>query len=306
MEPATATLIGTGVAAAASGVNMGFQGSMNKKTRRFAEKMYKQQYQDELNFWRMNNAYNHPTAQMERLRNAGLNPHLVYGKGTVGNSSSAPSAPSQPRWEGTPPQMDTGIAMAGLDQYYNLEAKKAQTDNLRAQNTLLQKEASLKSLGILQNAFDLDMSYETKQAVIGKAFSEWMRSQEQTATEAQRGFGMSQENQIRERLMKAGIYMDRAKAGIENLRVDTGNKRIDTQLKNLDLMLWDQGISRTDPMWMRVMYQFARNNNLLDAEFDTSGINDAGKKVGDYWKKNVGSKYKNAYDYIRKGIQSYY
>lgn len=303
IDPVTGTLIGTGVAAAMSGGNMAFQGNMNKKNRRFAEKMYRQQYQDELAFWRMNNEYNHPTAQMERLRNAGLNPHLVYGNGAVGNSSSAPNAPSQARWEGKAPQMLPNVISDGIDRYYNLEAKKAQTDNMRAQNTLLQKEAAMQSLGILQKAFDLDVSYETKEAIIGRAFSEWAKSQEQGYSEAQRGLGIGQENEIRKRLMDAGIYLDKAKAGLENLRVDTGNKRIDTQLKNLDLMLWDQGISRTDPIWMRIIYQYARKNNLLDTKFDPSA---SGKKVADYWKKNVGSRYSDAYNYIRRGIQSYY
>lgn len=263
MDPATATLIGTGVAAATGGANMMFTGRMNKKTRKFAEKMYKQQRQDELEFWRMNNAYNHPTAQMERLRNAGLNPHLVYGTGSVGNTSSAPSAPTQPRWQGQAPQMTPNVITEGIDQYYNLEAKKAQTDNMRAQNTLLQKEAMAKQLGILQKAFDLDVSYETKEAIIGKAFSDWFLSQEQQMTEAQRGFGLGQENAIRKELMEAGIYLDKAKAGLEDLKVSTGNKRIDSQLKELDLMLWDQGISRSDDMYMRILYNFARKLGIL-------------------------------------------
>ena len=37
------------------------------------------------------NRYNSPIAQMERLRQAGLNPNLVYGNGVEGNQSSAPN-----------------------------------------------------------------------------------------------------------------------------------------------------------------------------------------------------------------------
>lgn len=37
------------------------------------------------------NRYNSPIAQMERLREAGLNPNLVYGNGVDGNQSSAPN-----------------------------------------------------------------------------------------------------------------------------------------------------------------------------------------------------------------------
>lgn len=38
------------------------------------------------------NKYNTPAKQMERLREAGLNPALMYGQGTTGNASSMPSA----------------------------------------------------------------------------------------------------------------------------------------------------------------------------------------------------------------------
>jgi hypothetical protein len=39
-------------------------------------------------------AYNHPTAQMERLKEAGLNPNLIYGSGSATGNLNA-SAPEQ-------------------------------------------------------------------------------------------------------------------------------------------------------------------------------------------------------------------
>lgn len=49
-------------------------------------------YDRNVDMWHMQNAYNLPSAQMERLRAAGLNPNLVYGNGSVtGNTvGSAP------------------------------------------------------------------------------------------------------------------------------------------------------------------------------------------------------------------------
>lgn len=45
--------------------------------------------------WNANNAYNHPKEQVKRLEEAGLNPMLVYGNGSVaGNTSSAVGAGS--------------------------------------------------------------------------------------------------------------------------------------------------------------------------------------------------------------------
>lgn len=47
--------------------------------------------------WSLNNEYNTPANQMKRIKEAGLNPNLMYGQGTVGNSSSPASGVSSPR-----------------------------------------------------------------------------------------------------------------------------------------------------------------------------------------------------------------
>lgn len=47
-------------------------------------------YQREMEMWRLQNLYNSPEAQMQRFKEAGLNPHLIYGQGNSGNSTSTP------------------------------------------------------------------------------------------------------------------------------------------------------------------------------------------------------------------------
>lgn len=47
-------------------------------------------FQRSLQLWNMQNAYNTPEAQMNRFKEAGLNPHLIYGQGNSGNAA-APS-----------------------------------------------------------------------------------------------------------------------------------------------------------------------------------------------------------------------
>lgn len=44
----------------------------------------------EIDMWNLQNAYNTPAAQMERFKEAGLNPMLAYTQGSNGNASSAP------------------------------------------------------------------------------------------------------------------------------------------------------------------------------------------------------------------------
>jgi hypothetical protein len=47
-------------------------------------------YQRQMQMWYENNQYNSPAAQMARFKAAGLNPNLIYGNGTAGNSNSIP------------------------------------------------------------------------------------------------------------------------------------------------------------------------------------------------------------------------
>lgn len=47
-------------------------------------------YQRSMEMWNLQNQYNTPQAQMQRFIDAGLNPHLIYGQGNSGNSTSFP------------------------------------------------------------------------------------------------------------------------------------------------------------------------------------------------------------------------
>lgn len=52
-------------------------------------------YQRELELMKYQNDYNSPLNQMQRFKDAGLNPNLVYGQGSPGNMLSKPSVPQQ-------------------------------------------------------------------------------------------------------------------------------------------------------------------------------------------------------------------
>lgn len=64
--------------------------AQKKENRRVAQ--YQMDAQMEL--LNRQNAYNTPANQMNRLANAGLNPHLMYGQGSPGNQPSAGQAPA--------------------------------------------------------------------------------------------------------------------------------------------------------------------------------------------------------------------
>lgn len=116
-----ASLLGQGIGAYSAG-------RMNKRGERFARSMYDKQRQHAVDDWHMMNAYNDPSAQMQRLRDAGLNPNLVYGSGADATTSSTPRSAqsSQPKYE--TPKLDLGsVVMQGM-QMKQLQANIARTE----------------------------------------------------------------------------------------------------------------------------------------------------------------------------------
>lgn len=55
-------------------------------------KMQKQNYANDKRMYDYQNAYNTPAMQMARLKEAGLNPALMYSQGNVGNASNYPKS----------------------------------------------------------------------------------------------------------------------------------------------------------------------------------------------------------------------
>lgn len=92
------------------------------------------QYQKDVEMWNKANAYNAPEAQMQRLKNAGLNPNLVYGSGAPGNTSAQLpkyNAPTQ-RFDYESPVNP----MAMLSAYQDMRLKQAQIDNVEKMNKI--------------------------------------------------------------------------------------------------------------------------------------------------------------------------
>jgi hypothetical protein len=91
--------------------------------------------------WKRNIRYNDPSAQMARLKKAGLNPNLVYGSGNATNLQKY-TAPTQNVADIV---TEAGsLPMNSLTTYQDFRMKQAQTDNLKAQNKILLETARLK------------------------------------------------------------------------------------------------------------------------------------------------------------------
>ena len=99
--PGLGTAIGAIGGAAISAIGNWFGNRSNRKASveaferesKFAreERLAQQQWIEQM--YERNNSYNSPAAQMQRMKEAGLNPDLMYSRGDVGNAT-APEAPA--------------------------------------------------------------------------------------------------------------------------------------------------------------------------------------------------------------------
>jgi hypothetical protein len=81
-------------------------------------------------FWKMQNAYNTPKAQMGRLTDAGLNPNLIYGSGSANTGVAGSIAPAKP----SPYSIQNPIPLQAslLQSQINLNNSNANKNNVQA------------------------------------------------------------------------------------------------------------------------------------------------------------------------------
>jgi hypothetical protein len=91
----------------------------NKLQRNQNKKLAQYTHDKNIEMWKMQNKYNSPKEQMARYTQAGLNPNLIYGKGTPGNAQTMPQYQSLE----TSGQM-FGQSIAGLQGLVDIENKQ--------------------------------------------------------------------------------------------------------------------------------------------------------------------------------------
>lgn len=276
----------TALAAAATGIYAALDSSKQNKVNRYttgaialknkadSEHAYKTQRADALADWNAQNQYNHPSQQMERLRQAGLNPHLVYGKGADATADSIRSSsvpvPDNKYMPATPINLQ-GIQNA-LTMFYDLNLRQAQTDNVNQSTALMQQDAVLKQASTAKtmqetakSKFDLDQAKELKDHVIEQAKLQNKKLQADTiytTDENQRkaltntaDLKMTAEKILTERLGRAKTE-DERKLIQENIQA----LRQTEDIKQYHQKLTEMGIAPNDPWYFRALMNLVHEN----------------------------------------------
>lgn len=125
--PLPAAVLG-GIIGAAGSIGSSLLGNRGAKRRQEAAD------RQNIKFWQMQNAYNTPKQQMQRLKDAGLNPALIYG--TSANTGVAGSvAPSRPAPYNVKDPTPSVLQSAMLTSQIDLQKSQAEKNRADAKQT---------------------------------------------------------------------------------------------------------------------------------------------------------------------------
>lgn len=271
--PIAAPVILGGAEILSQGINAVTTIGQNKKNRQFAEKMYNIQRGHALEDYAMQNQYNSPAEQMRRLKEAGLNPNLVYGNGAVATGGSVRSSSNaNPQTEA--PRVDLGNAVT---KYLTAKIQDAQYDNLTAQNKVLVEQAKNIAQDTLNKKFGTDLKefdfnfktenrnrelYKREQTNInlfkqgGLTDAQIANTKERTRTEIEMRQPRVQQilqsvGESIQRVLNMRIQAAKTEAEISYILTQIENASKDGKLKEIDIQLKKHGVSWSDPAWQR-------------------------------------------------------
>lgn len=235
----TAAVIGAGASLLGTAGSAISQGKLNRKTRKWNEKM-----------WHLQNQYNLPEAQMQRFKDAGLNPHLIFGQGSAGNAGSPSS------WTPTAPDL-SGVGGA-VGKYFATQISQGQVERIKTENAILATQLDSAEI-------DLDVKKKLSNVMVpDSATDAGMSSRNMLYEGALSGLQEKRYRADRERIanvidskaMEARVSSitsqalnEAARTGLINAQ--TANTLNDAQLKQLDAKLMEYEVQFLDSFNVR-------------------------------------------------------
>lgn len=158
--------IGINAASAGIGGLIGLAGSYLQH--KYNQKLSEQAFNQNVEMWNMQNAYNSPIEQRKRLEQAGLNPALMYGNGggSTGNANQMPQY--QSFGQDITQNLMTGLQMAQV--YANVRKTNAEAQKQELENPYVGATAQ----AILDNYIaNTDLTKEQKEKVLVEQKQLW-------------------------------------------------------------------------------------------------------------------------------------
>lgn len=237
--------------------------------------------------WREQAEYNSPINQMARLKQAGLNPHLLYGSG----SQAASGNQSAPR-ETQPFQLDLdwlskqGQYQANKKTAMETQAVQKQIDVFTAEILAKNAQTAQTLATTARTKFDLEQADRLKDTVYNQAEQNLLNSQftglniqQKTALDlANTNLSEAQKNKI-------GFEINEISARVKNINANTSyvglkmqSERIQQDLLKFERSLNQMGFTKSDPYYIRIMKSAVDN-----VKQNPSVWNQIKDKISDWW-----------------------
>lgn len=161
VDPGTAAIISATIGAAGGAVSGIGAGKRQKREHKHRMELADYAFNKNLEQWKRENAYNSPAAQMERLRQAGINPHLAYGNGSIANESGsmAPYQAPQIDYNAPTPLEAAGQGLAGSAQEGIMAYTRLRSDLRQERTTEMKISLDEQKLEIERLELELKRDY---------------------------------------------------------------------------------------------------------------------------------------------------
>jgi hypothetical protein len=244
----TAALITAGASIGGqAGANIA-NSNLSRRNRHWNQRMVNEQREYDLANWNRVNEYNSPQAQMARFKEAGLNPHLIYGRGSAGLAPAISSPDVKPY--NVPQMKSVTQGMNAFGDMYQFRQLQAQTDNIKEQTNVAKQEALLKAAQTAETLirghrgkFDLGLAKELRDTSL--------QSAQVALDNAKASLSQNLDSSV---VSRATIQqrIDTATQQLNNLRGTGDLIQLDKHLKLFEKKLNDAGFTKSDDWYMRV------------------------------------------------------
>lgn len=253
---------------------------LNKRQRKFA-----------IDMWNMQNEYNTPAMQMQRFKDAGLNPNLIYGQGNAGNAGAVATPELRAPEFGKAISGAIPAGLQALTEFTNVDMKIAQTDNLKAQQLVLQNEAMLKAAQTYdtltsgdRKKFDLDQEILLKDvsADFRRESLRQLRTNIQLSINKDAREAAATSQSIEEsfnRILNMQVVREKDAEEIQRIKQNIQILKQQGVLNQIEINLRKAGINPNSGVWEKAVGAILSNS--IKADFSKEDIQQLGKKIKD-------------------------